>query len=89
MLKKDFDILYKKVNDWLFDKFASFLTAKRYGALEMKDVNKTESFLQFQLLEYVHKANKRRSPLLELIIPGCIDCNDFNKLISNIKNKIS
>jgi len=88
MLKKEYDIFYTNVCTWLFEKYTLFAVQKMYGATEIKDISKNESFMEMEILSFVKSANERRNPNSKLLIPIGIDAADFGIIISNIKNKL-
>jgi hypothetical protein len=88
MLKKEFDIFYANVCQWLFEKYTLFTVQRAYGATEIKDICKNDAFMEMELLSFVKSANERRNPNSKLLIPVGINTGDFNIIISNIKNKL-
>jgi hypothetical protein len=88
MLKKDYDIFYAKVHNWLFDKYVQFSNDKAYGSIKPFSMDRITVFMQMEVLQFVYNANKLRNPGRILSVPSCIDNNDFNRLISTLKNQI-
>lgn len=88
MLKKEYDTLYTTFRNWLFEKYSQFGISRMYGAKEPMQISKDTAFMQMKVLSFVKSANDRRNPDSRLLIPAGIDSNDFNMMISNIKNNL-
>jgi hypothetical protein len=88
MLKEEYDTLMQKIHNWMLGKYMKFMTDRMYGATAMSDINGFVSLMEIELLEFVQRANLRRNPKNMLRLPACICQDDFNHIVSIVKNKL-
>lgn len=88
MLIKEYNIFIQGVHNWMLGKYMKFMTDRMYGAKSMSDINGFVSLMEMEVLEYVQKANLRRNPNRMLRLPACIGEQDFNTIVSTVKNKL-
>lgn len=89
MLKRDFILFYTQFTNYLFLKYSKFNRDNKYGVVSIRNFDQLQMFLVSELLEKVMHANNRISPGADVLIPECINTQQFFKIITDIKIKIN
>lgn len=88
MLKHDYDIICASFETWLFQTRSAYLLERSFGIKKKQQTDVLELFLISELMDFIKLVNKNRNPANTLIIPISVGIDNFNRIISNVKNII-